>query len=230
MSKNPKVLVVAAHPDDEVLGCGATMARHAKQGDTVWSLILGQGVTSRFSQADVRTGTLLSKLQESAQQANKVLGVKKLIFEDFPDNAFDSVPKLKIVQAIERVVASFKPDVIYTHSFSDLNIDHQICCEAVQTACRPLPGTSVKRILTFEVASSTEWRFQGADSFAPNFFVDVSRTLALKLQAMKKYKAELRSFPHPRSLRYLEALARVRGGQSGLMAAEGFKVVRDIIS
>lgn len=230
MNKNQKVLVVAAHPDDEVLGCGATMARHARSGDKVWVLILGQGVMSRYEIESGKTRKILEKLQASARRANQVLGVKKLLLEEFPDNAFDSVPRLKIIQAIERVVSQFRPDIVYTHSFADLNLDHQVCNESVQTACRPLPGAFVKKILTFEVASSTEWRFQGAKIFTPNYFVDAAQTLSLKLKAMKEYGDELRLFPHPRSLKYLEAQALVRGGQSGLAAAEAFCVVRDIQS
>ena len=227
MNKAKNVLVIAAHPDDEVLGCGATMAKHAFEGSEVWSLILGEGITSRFSKPGKGTKPLLKKLWASAEKANRSLGVRRLIQRQFPDNAFDRVPRLEIIHEIESVIEELKPSVVYTHNPSDLNIDHQLCSEAVQTACRPIPGHPVKRVLAFEVVSSTEWRFGGGDPFRPNVFVDVARFLSRKLDAMKHYAGELRPFPHARSLENLEALAKFRGAQSGVLAAEAFCLLRE---
>ncbi len=223
-----RILVVAAHPDDELLGCGATVARRAAEGARVWSLILGEGVTSRQGLSAARKKAELKKLRSDAQRANKIAGVEKLILRDFPDNQFDSMPRLKLVQAVEAVVAQFKPDTVYTHSGGDLNIDHQLALEAVKTACRPLPGSSVRSVLSFEIPSATEWRFDAAAGFSPNAFVDVSNFLERKIAALSAYGGEMRSFPHPRSEKYIRALAYVRGGQSGLAAAEAFSVVRTV--
>jgi LmbE family N-acetylglucosaminyl deacetylase len=224
-----KILVVAAHPDDEILGCGATVARHAKAGDTVWSLILGEGVTSRKGQTSAGEAAALKALREHAAKANKILGVKKLIFREFPDNAFDSVALLEIAQAIEAVLAQLKPDTVYTHSSADLNIDHRRTADAVRAATRPQPGSTVRRVLAFETASATEWRFDAPAAFRPNLFVDVAKTFPTKLKALACYRGEMRPFPHPRSLRWLKALSEVRGGQAGFKAAEAFELVRETL-
>jgi LmbE family N-acetylglucosaminyl deacetylase len=227
-AKPSRLLVVAAHPDDELLGCGATVARRAAEGCRVWSLILGEGVTSRRGLSAAAKKRELAALRKNARTANAIAGVERLILRDFPDNQFDSVPRLKLVQAVEEIVAEFQPDTVFTHSGGDLNVDHQLTLEAVKTACRPLPGSSVRRVLSFEIPSATEWRFDGAAGFSPNAFVDVSGFLDRKIAALSAYKGEMRSFPHPRSEKYIRALAAVRGGQSGLAAAEAFSVVRSI--
>ncbi|MBI3553512.1 MAG: PIG-L family deacetylase [Elusimicrobia bacterium] len=227
-AEKSRILVVAAHPDDELLGCGATVARQSARGSTIWSLVLGEGITSRKGLGSPQKARALKKLQDDSRKANAVVGVKKLVLKDFADNKFDSVPRLELVHAIEEVVCAFKPDTVYTHSSTDLNIDHQIVCEAVKTACRPLPGSPVRHILSFEIPSATEWRFDSAKGFSPNVFVDVSRFLDKKLKALAAYKGEMRPFPHPRSEKYIRALAAVRGGQAGLPAAEAFSLIRSV--
>ena len=225
------VLVVAAHPDDEVLGCGATMAKHAKAGDAVHVLILVEGITSRDGQrrADKRAKEL-SKLAKSAHTANKVLGVRSVTLEKFPDNRLDSVSRLDLVKAIERLKKKIKPQIVYTHHAGDVNIDHRCVHDAVTVACRPQPGESVQTLLFFETASSTEWQTRGAKTaFVPNWFVDVSSTLGLKLKALKKYGSEMRPWPHARSYRGLEHLARWRGASIGKEAAEAFVAARHIL-
>ncbi len=229
MKRNKRILVVAAHPDDEVLGCGATTARHTHQGDTVWTLILGEGITSRKDISSSKKQRLLKELRNNAQKSNKLLGVEKLFIKSFPDNVFDTIPRIKIIYAIEAIIQKFRPHLIYTHSSADLNIDHRITSESVKTACRPLPDTTTTAILAFEVPSSTEWRFDALDSFHPNVFVDVSKFLEKKVQALKSYRGEIRLFPHPRSIEYLRALATVRGGQVGFKAAEAFSLIREIV-
>ena len=121
-----KTLAIVAHPDDEVLGCGGTIARHALQGDVVYCLILGEGITSRYNQREEASGRKLKQLKSEARQAAKLLGIKKIFFRNFPDNRFDTIPVLEIVKAIEEVKETLKPEVIYTHHQGDLNIDHQI--------------------------------------------------------------------------------------------------------
>lgn len=227
-----KVLVVAAHPDDEVLGCGATIAKHAEAGDEVHVVILAEGVTSR-DKVRQRTNhtTELSELANTAHTANKILGVKSLSLHDLPDNRLDSVDLLDIVKMIENSVQSLKPDILYTHHVGDVNIDHRRIHDAVITATRPQPGQSVKTLLFFEVQSSTEWQPPGsAPPFAPNWFVDVSLTLELKMKALAAYTMEMRDWPHARSCEAVEYLARWRGASVGCDAAEAFVLGRQILT
>lgn len=221
---NSNILVVAAHPDDEVLGCGGTIAKHTQRGDNVWTLILSRGVTSRNLGASKKTA-LLRKLSESARRANKTLGVKKLTVKNLPDNQFDKVPLLSIVQTIEDVIQKFDPDVVYTHSPSDVNVDHRLTIDAVQAAVRPFGRKNIKKVLSFEIASSTEVNFI-RPGFWPNFFVGLSeKDFDKKTKALECYSQELKPFPYPRSKEYITALAKIRGGQGGFPLAEGFSIV-----
>ena len=178
------ILVVASHPDDEVLGCGATVAKHVHNGDTVYRLLMGGGLRSRNPDIEL---SCLSQLHSSALEAGNILGFKESVFLDFPDNAMDTLPRLEIVREIEKVLDRYKPDTIYTHHRHDLNIDHQITFSAVLTAARPLKGSSVRNILSFEVPSSTEWQpsSSGSEQFMPNYFTDISQFLDKKLLALK---------------------------------------------
>jgi len=220
-----KILIIAAHPDDEVLGCGGTIARLSKEGFEVYTLILGEGVTSRD---DIRNREKrereIVKLKKQAQEVNKILGVRKVFFFDFPDNRFDTVSFLDVVKTIEKVKNEVKPDIIFTHYERDLNIDHQIAYKAVIIATRPLERETVKEIYSFEISSSTEWSYPL--SFSPDIFFDISATIGIKLKALEKYKTELRAYPHPRSLEGIELIAKVWGMKVGLEYAEAFKVVR----
>jgi LmbE family N-acetylglucosaminyl deacetylase len=222
------VLVVAAHPDDEVLGCGATIARHVRAGDTVYVLIVAEGATSRDAQRDAaaRAGEI-ARLRAAAEVAARTLGVASVSYGGLPDNRLDTVPLLDVVKLIESHIQAQRPAVIYTHQAGDLNVDHGIVHRAVTTACRPLPGNAIERLCFFEVPSSTEWAIGGAP-FAPNYFVEVTDTLALKLKALQAYAGELRPWPHPRSLAAVEHLARWRGASAGLEAAEAFMLGREI--
>ncbi len=223
MRKAETVLVVAAHPDDEILGCGGTLARHVDEGDQVYVLILADGETSREQAGSV------SERWENASRAAKILGVRLHNILGFPDNQLDQVALLQVAKSIEDALVELKPDVIYTHHGGDLNIDHQIACRAVMTACRPLPGSEIRAIYTFETVSSTEWMVPQQDhDFVPTHIVDVSRTLTKKMAALKCYEAEMRDFPHARSYEAVEYLARLRGAQNGLEAAEAFGVMRQI--
>ena len=160
--------------------------------------------------------------------AKKILGIGSITQFDFPDNQTDTVPLLSIVQSIEEVMAAIKPTTIYTHHRGDLNIDHRIVFEAVMTACRPVPNSSVRRILGYEVLSSTEWAAPGRDAFAASYFVDISDYLDTKLEALAAYEEEMRSPPHSRSVAHVESLARHRGHSVGVDAAEAFGVYRII--
>jgi len=219
-----RILVVAAHPDDEVLGCGATMARHAAEGHEIFSLILGTGALSR----EKGTAEEVAALKSQAQEAGRILGVREVRVLDLPDNRFDSLDLLDIVKRVEAEIGRVLPEVIYTHHGQDLNVDHKKTFEAALTACRPQPGLGVRRILSFEVPSSTEWQSPIASPlFAPNVFVDVSSTLHRKVKALEAYRGEVRPFPHPRSAEALRALALWRGASCGLSAAEAFVLIRE---
>ena len=154
---------------------------------------------------------------------------KDLEFKSYPDNMFDTIPLIQIIKTIENVVLKFKPNIIYTHSNFDLNIDHQITHRAIMTACRPISKNQLSEIYSFEVLSSTEWSISKNSFFKPNHFVDISKFFNLKIKAIKKYANELRNEPHPRSLNTIKSLAVLRGSSCGLKFAEGFMLERRII-
>lgn len=225
MSKKQHVLVIASHPDDEVLGCGGSIVRHLDEGDSVAVLILGEGIASRAGLSEGEVRTQQARLKQDIKASHKILGVKKTFVSAFPDNQFDGVPLLAIVHEIEAVMNEVRPTLVYTHHASDTNVDHRVVAAAVDAAVRPMKGVFVGEVRAFEVPSSTEWNFT-RPLFRPQVFVSLSeRQARKKIQAMRKYKSEIRTFPHPRSSEYLEALARVRGGQSGFRAAEAFELV-----
>jgi LmbE family N-acetylglucosaminyl deacetylase len=219
------ILVVAAHPDDEVLGCGGTVARMVGEGCEVYILIMGEGITSRDNKRDIKKRKKeIEKLRNQAVKANKVLGVKKVFFCNFPDNRFDTIPLLDIVKAIEKVKEKIKPNIIFTHYDRDLNIDHQVTYRAVITASRFLPGETAREIYSFEVLSSTECNYPL--SFSPNVFFNIKSTYKLKLKAMEQYLSELKSFPHPRSIEAMKSGIKTRGAIVNLEYAEAFNLVR----
>lgn len=223
MKKN--ILIVAAHPDDEVLGCFATVAKLIEEGYDAYTLILSGGKTAR---ENVKKEELIL-LQEETNKANKTIGIKKVFTADFPDNAFDSVALLKIVKEIEKVKEEIKPEIIFTHHIGDMNIDHQITHKAVLTATRPMQNECVRTIYAMEIPSSSEWNsFSAESAFIPNVFFEVEKTISLKIEAMSKYKSELREYPHPRSLEHIKELAKVNGNKVGLNYSENFILVRSI--
>ena len=217
------VLVVAAHTDDEALGCGGVIARHAAEGDQVHLLFMTDGVSSRDALDDAAKAR-----HKAAQLAAQVLGVSSSTHLNFPDNRMDSVALLDIVKEIEAKIKSIQPQVIYTHHLGDLNIDHQITHKAVLTACRPQPNFCVKEIYAFEVLSATEWNNPNTQPFVPNVFIDISNHLPTKIKALQAYAEEMREAPHSRSFEHVEVLAKHRGYTVGMMAVEGFMLVRKI--
>ena len=222
-------LIVAAHPDDEVLGCGGTIARLAQEGHDVYIAILGEGITSRYDQRAQADKARVEALHARSQQVAELLGARDPFLYSLPDNRFDTVPLLDVIKIIEELVERLQPEVIYTHHGGDLNIDHVIVHRAVLTATRPVAGYPVREIYAFEVPSSTEWAFgQFQPIFQPNVFVDISATLETKVQAIALYESEARPFPHPRSAEALRALARRWGSVVGLEAAESFVLARSL--
>lgn len=225
--KNKKVLVVAAHPDDEVLGCGGTVARLIKEGYEAYTLILGEGITSRDEKRSrKKRDSELKELKKQALEANKVLGIKEVFIYEFPDNRFDTLSILDIIKVVEKIKNKVNPDIIFTHYENDLNIDHQITYQSVITSTRPLPDETVKEIYSFEVLSSTEWNY--SLRFSPDVFFDISNNINKKIEAIKKYKSEIKTFPHPRSFEGIKLNAKYWGMKVGLKYAEVFKLVRMI--
>ena len=221
------ILIVVAHPDDEVLGCFGTVARLIKEGYEAYTLILGEGKTSRDESRIVENKKdELEVLNQEIIEANKTIGIKKVFIETFPDNRFDSVDLLDIIKAISKVKEEIKPDIIFTHYEHDLNVDHQITYKAVITATRPMVDEYVKEIYSFEILSSTEWNYPL--SFSPDTYFDIGDTIELKLDAMKKYDSELCNYPHPRSLEGIELNAKYQGMRVGKEYVEAFKVIRSI--
>ena len=223
-----KILIVAAHPDDEVLGCFGTVARLIKEGHEAYTLILGEGKTSRDDTRIVENKkNEIEILNTEIQRANKVIGVKKVFVESFPDNRFDSVDLLDIIKVISKVKDEVKPDIIFTHYEHDLNIDHQVTYKAVITATRPMEDECVKTIYSFEILSSTEWNYP--ISFSPDTYYDIDETLDMKIQAMKIYDSELCEYPHPRSLEGIALHAKYTGMRVGKRNVEAFKTIRNIV-
>jgi LmbE family N-acetylglucosaminyl deacetylase len=224
-----KIMVIAAHPDDEVLGCGATAARLVTEGHEVHFAILGEGITSRHPDRAEADAAQLAALHEQAHAAAGKVGAKSLVLHKLPDNRLDTVPLLEVVKIVEGLISRLKPEIIYTHHGGDLNIDHEVIHRAVLTATRPVAGQVVREVYEFEVPSSTEWTFQRLQpSFQPNVFVDVTRTLEAKIAAMQCYETEARRFPHPRSPEALRAIAMRWGSVAGCGAAEAFELVRSV--
>lgn len=224
-------LVVAAHPDDEVLGCGATIARLVATGWAVHVLIVAEGATSRATKRDpTRHEQELSELACCAQEANAILGTSSVKLLSLPDNRMDGIELLDVIKVVEAEIERHRPSMVMTHHVGDVNVDHAILHKAVMTACRPLPSHPVKTLLFFEVPSSTEWRPPASGvSFTPDYFFDVASFLDKKLQALGAYAPEMRAFPHPRSVKAIEHLARWRGATVGCAAAEAFMLGRAIV-
>ena len=219
MSENKNiVLVIAAHPDDELLGCGGTVALHTKNGDDVYSLIVCEGESVRYSTQKVNQ-------KNSTAEAAEVLGVKDVRMLDYPDQKLDTFNLTEIIQSIEAVVREIKPNIIYTQFGGDVNRDHELLFKAAMVATRPTEKY-IEAVFAFDTASSTEWGYPR--SFIPDLWVDIQQTLDIKLKAMARYESELCDYPHPRSLEGLKYRAHAWGNQCCLDAAEVFMTIRRV--
>jgi LmbE family N-acetylglucosaminyl deacetylase len=231
--KNKRILLVVAHPDDELLGCGATMHRLIHEHNcTIKVVILGEGITARSEKRDVdKWKKELELHRENIKKAQTSIGYKDVSIHDFPDNRFDTVALLDIVKIIEKEKASFSPEVIFTHHGGDVNIDHQRTFEAVITACRPMENETVHTIISFETFSGTEWRASSDPKhFIPNLFYEINdKGLQAKIKGMESYEFERRAYPHPRSPESLKIAAQRWGIVIGKQYAEAFCVIRMII-
>lgn len=225
------VVIFAAHPDDEVLGVGGTIARHAAAGDQVHIVIAAEGATARDAARNTKARQAeLDSLQAAARKVAGVLGGTSVRFLGFPDNRCDSIDLLDMVKAVESVISELEPHTVYVHHSGDLNIDHRRLHEAVITACRPQPGCPVKRLLSFETVSSTEWSPPGSlPAFQPTVFVDIDAYWPKKQAAIEAYRHEMRPWPHARSIAAIEHLGRWRGATVGVQMAEAFMMLREVI-
>lgn len=223
-------MIVAAHPDDELLGLGASMHKLIKEeGVITHVVILGEGITSRSDMRNVDDWKEeLKKHHQNMYSAAKIIGYHSVKSYNFSDNRFDSHALLDIVKVVEHEKENFQPDIIFTHHGGDLNIDHQITFQAVMTATRPMQGECVKTIITFETPSATEWQASSDPRhFSPNLFIEVSEDdLQAKVDAMAAYQYEVREFPHPRSFGALRIMAQYRGYIVGKPLAEAFQIIR----
>jgi len=219
---NKRILVVAAHADDEALGCGGTIAKYVSDGDEVHLVFLADGVTSR-------DGVDINEVEDrraAAENSQNILGVKSATYLGLPDNSLDTIPLLKIVKSLEEIIRNFLPSIIYTHHSEDLNIDHRITYQAVITACRPVPGLSVREIYSFEVISSTDWSASTSRKFNPQLYTNITNYIDIKVRSLEAYRYEMREHPHSRSIEHALALAKHRGLSMGCDYAESFEVIR----
>jgi N-acetylglucosamine malate deacetylase 1 len=222
MIKNKKILIIAAHPDDEILGCGGTILK-LKKNNLIKVIFMTNGTDARGKNKEAsqkRIGGCLNLF--------KKLKLNKPTIFNFPDNMLDTVPLLKIIKKIEENISKFKPEIIFTHFDGCLNIDHQITFKATITACRPIKSSTVKKILSFEVPSSTEWSLSKDKKFQPNYYIDISNYIKEKISLMKYYKDEIKPYPHSRSLKSIRSLSEYRGTHVGVKNAEAFYLYRSL--
>ncbi|MEW6609087.1 MAG: PIG-L deacetylase family protein [bacterium] len=227
-----KVLVIAAHPDDEVYGVGGTMLKHAMRGDEVYVCMLTEGVTTQYRHTmdKISSAKLIEQKKKESLKAAKILGVKEIFFFNLPDMRLDTIAHPEINQPIEECIVRLSPEIIYTHHWGDVNKDHRLVFESTMVAVRPGLKSSIKKVFIYETPSSSEWNAPIlTNQFLPNVFVDISDVLHLKIQAMKAYKSELRQFPHPRSIEAVTTYAQKRGLEVGKRAVECFMLIREII-
>jgi LmbE family N-acetylglucosaminyl deacetylase len=218
-----RVVVLGAHPDDEILGAGGTLARHVMAGEEVHAIVVADGASSRASD-EMRVA-----LEKDAARAAETIGFASIRLQSLPDQRLDTVSFVDLTQIIESILDDIQPHVVYTHFPGDVNVDHGLVARATWTACRPYARPQVRRFAVFETPSSTEWAWPVNDSsLQPNLFVDITETLDTKIAAMECYQSELREYPHPRSSRSLRERAASWGSQVGRLAVEPFRILRDV--
>lgn len=220
-----RMLVIAAHPDDEVLGCGGYIARYSEQNE-VFTAIVTEGCSAQYKGRDVKE--IIKQKKKSAFEAGRLLGVKRVVFGDFPDMKLDTVSHVDLNRFLSNTIQKVRPDLILTHHPGDVNLDHRLVFQSTMVAARPIEGRTPD-LLLYETPSATEWQsYDNKTAFIPNVFIDISDTLGLKIEALKCYDVELRSYPHPRSEEGLRAYASFRGLAAGLEAAEGYRMLRAV--
>ena len=220
---NKKILIIAAHPDDEIIGCGGTLLKHIFNKDDVFVVFASDGESSR-----VNGKNKISKRQKEAKEVAKNAKIKKIFFLNYPDNQMDKINILKISKSITSIVDKVKPDIVYTHHYNDLNIDHKITFEATMVACRPIRKKNITELYSFEILSSSEWHGRQNLNFKPNVYVNINNFFQKKISLMKIYKNEVMRSPHPRSIRSITSKAASRGSEVNTLYAEAFELIRII--
>jgi LmbE family N-acetylglucosaminyl deacetylase len=219
-----KILVVGAHPDDEVMGAGGTILKHVKQKDDAYLCIVTKAYTPDWTEA------IIKQKRQEAIKASKILGIKKTYFCDLPTVMLDTIPQKELNKRIADVVSEVQPDIVYTTHRGDLNSDHRLVFESTMVAVRPTVAKSVSKVLSYELPSSTDWAPPFPErTFIPNVYVDISDVLETKIKAMSVYRTELKGHPHPRSLEAIAIYAKRRGMEIQVEAAEAFMLIREII-
>lgn len=223
------ILAVVAHPDDEIIGCGATLRRLADAGHKIFTCVLCAPADARHNRPD------LERLALCAAEAERIIGIEGSLKYEFKNIQFNTVPHLEMVQAIETAIVRYEPSWIFTHHPGDLNVDHRICHETTMAAMmlpqrlsHNLPPTMIQKVFLFEIPSSTDWVPPPGLPFQPNSFFDVRKTFDRKAEALERFEGALKPFPHSRSQENIRALAHLRGAQVGLEMAEAFCLVRDV--
>jgi len=220
---NERILIVCAHIDDETLGCGGTILKHVYHGDIVHVLVITDSCSTQYMNNDK---AMIKQKHNEANKAMHILGVKSIEFNSLPDMQLDTVPHVEINRIIEDKIRRFKPTIVYTHHWGDINKDHRLVSEATMVAIRPIPEQTIKKIYTYEVPSSTEWSVEPYKTFMPNTYVDITEFMPILNAAVKCYKTELRRYPHPRSV---ESMGYTRNGiQVGIRYVERFHLVRSV--
>jgi LmbE family N-acetylglucosaminyl deacetylase len=223
------ILCVAAHPDDELIGCGATLRKLKNEGHSIYTCILCADVHARHHRPDDHS------LKQVSEQAERIIGIDESVKYAYENIQFNTVPRLQMVQAIEKAILQFRPSWVFTHHPSDLNVDHRVCYEATMAAVRlpqrlsqDVPTTMIRRVFLFEVPSSTDWAAPIEPAFQPNSFFDAEATIEAKIDALQVFKGALKPFPHSRSAENIRHLAYLRGAQAGFRSAEAFCLIRDV--
>ncbi|QPC47654.1 PIG-L deacetylase family protein [Mangrovibacillus cuniculi] len=218
------ILVIAPHPDDEVLGVGGTIAKHKENGENVYICIVTKGMAPMFNEESVE------QVRNEAIEAHKLLGVENTFFLDFPAVLLEESPKYKLNAAIIKVLEKVKPDIVYLPHRGDIHLDHKIVFDASMVALRPVGEFKVKEIYSYETLSETEWDAPNTtNAFMPNTWVDITQFIDVKKSAMSVFKSQVHSFPHPRSIQALENLSKYRGSNMGLKNAEAFMTIRRLV-
>jgi LmbE family N-acetylglucosaminyl deacetylase len=221
-----KILVIAAHPDDEVLGMGGTIARLTDEGNDVHLLIVTDGSSSQYRD-DPNLKSIIDEKKRETAESSRILGIKSITYSNLPDMKLDSIPHVEVNKAIEEVVERLQPDTVYTHFWGDVNMDHQRVYQSTLVAVRPTANQSVHAVYCYSVPSSTEWSpYIPTMVFMPNLFVSIEKYVEVKKTALSSYTTELRPYPHPRSIEYIQKQDEAVGLRGGMGPVERFVLLR----
>ena len=212
-----KILLIAPHPDDEVLGCGGTIKKYSQLGDDIYLCVVTKAYAPDWSRSFIKNR------EKEIKCAVKSLGIKETIFLDFPTVKLDAISQKKLNDSISKCIQRFNPEIVFSPFYGDINKDHKLVSEATMVAVRPKPDSTIKRVLFYEVLLSAE------GAFVPNIYEDIADFLDDKIKAMECYKSELRDYPHPRSSEGIKITAQKRGMESGVKAAEAFMLLREVV-